>query len=192
MLSRSVRFITLGILLVAGSALASVDHSARKGSGPKKKGMKMEITSSAFQPGKPIPAKHTCQGQNLSPALEWEGEPARTKSVALIVDDPDAPSKVWVHWVIFNLPSGQGALPEGMARDPILANGTRQGMNDSGQSGWDGPCPPPGGPHRYYFRLYAIDKVLGLEAKCTKEQLLAAMKGHILAEGSLMGTFQRR
>lgn len=151
----------------------------------------MILESSAFKAGASIPAAYTCQGKNFSPPLAWTGEPQGTKSLALIVEDPDAPSKVWVHWVIFNLPPGMGSLPEHLTKEPSLLNGTRQGTNDGGETGYDGPCPPAGGPHRYYFRLYALDTVLGLEAKWDKTQVLRAMKGHVLAEAVLMGTYQR-
>jgi len=189
MLSRGLRFLTIALLGLSvswASAKGPVKRMEKKEVKPR-----LRIESPAFRPGTPIPRKFTCEGQNVSPALSWSGEPEGTKSVALVVDDPDAPSKIWVHWVIFNIPSGMGELPENAAKIPNLMNGTRQGMNDSRGTGWDGPCPPRGGPHRYYFHLYALDTVLGLGSNWTKDQLMAAMKGHVLAEGSLMGTYQR-
>jgi hypothetical protein len=137
-----------------------------------------------------MPVKHTCQGADVSPPLAWEGEPRGAKSLALIVDDPDAPEQVWVHWVIFNIPPGMGMLDEGLANTPVLDNGTRQGRNDFGNFGWGGPC-PPSGAHRYYFRLYALDAVLNLKAGVNKAQLIGAMKGHILSETLLLGLYEK-
>jgi Raf kinase inhibitor-like YbhB/YbcL family protein len=190
MLSRSLR-ILMGVCMALTVASAFAKGPVKK-MDPSKNKPRMTIESPAFKAGAAIPLKFTCQGQNVSPALVWKGEPVATKSLALVVDDPDAPSKTWVHWVIFNIPPGMGELPENMSKEPSLVNGTRQGSNDSAKTGWDGPCPPSGGPHRYYFHLYALDEVLGLGAKWNKEQLLTAMKGHILAEGILMGTYQKK
>jgi Raf kinase inhibitor-like YbhB/YbcL family protein len=190
MLSGRFRLL-MGCALALTFSLAAAKGTVKKMDSAQKIKPRMTLESPAFKAGAMIPRRHTCEGQNLSPALVWKGEPEATHSLALVVDDPDAPSKTWVHWVIFNLPPGQGELPEGMATDPSLVNGTRQGTNDSGKTGWDGPCPPSGGPHRYYFHLYALDEVLGLGPKWNKEQLVKVMKGHILAEATLMGTYQR-
>jgi hypothetical protein len=180
----------MGLVLSFAVSASVANGKTRAGATPTIARMKMEST--AFKPGSPIARKYTCQGQNVSPPLEWSGEPAGTRSLALMVEDPDAPAKTWVHWLIFNLPPGMGVLPENMSKEPSLMNGTRQGSNDFGETGWDGPCPPSGGPHRYYFHLYALDEVLGLGAKWNKDQLVKAMKGHILAEASLMGTYQKK
>jgi Raf kinase inhibitor-like YbhB/YbcL family protein len=153
--------------------------------------MALEIKSSAFKNGGPIPPKYTCKGQDLSPPLSWSGMPEGAKSIALICDDPDAPAMTWVHWVMYNIPSDQKGLKEGTPKDPELINGTLQGVTDFRRIGYGGPCPPPGGPHRYYFKLYALDTVLNLKAGATKEALLEAMEGHILEETQLMGTFKR-
>ena len=174
------------ILALSAVSLSSAASPAAKG-----KKARMKITSPSFAQGALIPPKHTCQGADSSPELVWEGEPAGTKSLALIVDDPDAPGKTWVHWVIFNIPPGTGVLDENLVKSELLANGTRQGRNDFGNLGWGGPCPPTGA-HRYYFRLYALDAVLNLKAGSSKEQLLAAMKGHILGEGLLLGLYQKQ
>jgi hypothetical protein len=137
-----------------------------------------------------IPKKHSCDAEDISPDLKWSGAPAATKSFALICDDPDAPVGTWVHWVLFNLPAETAALPAGIPADATLTNGARHGKNDFRRLGYGGPC-PPGGTHRYFFKLYAIDTRLDLESGCTKAQLEAAMKGRILAEGRLMGRYKR-
>ena len=154
--------------------------------------MNLKITSTAFTEGEAIPAKYTCQGDDISPPLEWTGAPAGTKSFALICDDPDAPAGTWVHWVIFNLPADASGLPERIDKAETLPDGAAQGTNDFKRTGYGGPCPPPGKPHRYFFKLYALDTVLPLKPKATKEEVLQAMRGHILAEGQLLGTYQRR
>jgi len=154
--------------------------------------MNIQITSTAFVEGQPIPDKFTCAGPNVSPPLQWTNAPAGTKSFALIADDPDAPMGTWVHWVIYNLPAAMTSLAENMPRSPELPDGARQGINDFRQIGYGGPCPPPGKPHRYFFKIYALDTLLDLKSRATKKELLKAMGGHVLAEGQLMGTFQRK
>jgi Raf kinase inhibitor-like YbhB/YbcL family protein len=146
----------------------------------------MQVTSAAFQEGATIPTQYTGDGKDLSPPLSWTGVPQGTKSLALICDDPDAPRGTWVHWVLFNIPSDQKELA-----GEKLPGGARQGKNDFGNIGYGGPAPPKGKPHRYFFKLYALDTTLDLPAGATKAQLEAAMKGHILAEGQIMGTYQR-
>ena len=150
--------------------------------------MKIEIASTAFEEGGTIPKQYTCDGINISPPLAWTSVPEGTKSLALICDDPDAPVGTWVHWVIFNLPADVKKLSENVPPKKTLANGGKQGINDFGQIGYGGPCPPMG-THRYYFKLYALDTELGLDDGIKKGQLLKAMKGHILAEGQLMGKY---
>jgi len=150
----------------------------------------MEIKSSAFGSGEIIPVKYTCDGADFSPPLEWTAGPAGTKSFALICDDPDAPMGTWVHWVIYDIPPTATMLAEGITRDRELPGGGTQGINDFRRLGYGGPC-PPGGTHRYFFKLYALDAALGLKPGITKDQLLTAMKGHILAEAQLMGTYRR-
>lgn len=152
--------------------------------------MSITIKSSAFNEGEPIPKKFTCDGEDISPELSWDGAPEGTKTFALINDDPDAPGKTWVHWVLFNIPGSATSLPENMPTDKELSDGSRQGTNDFRKIGYGGPC-PPGGTHRYYFKLYAIDTELTLKPGALKQELLAAMKGHILDEGRLMGTYAR-
>ena len=151
--------------------------------------MPFSLKSSAFAAGAEIPKNHTCESADVSPALEWNGAPARTASFALIMDDPDAPSGTWVHWVLWNLPASAHSLPEGVAKSDQLPDGSQQGRNGSRKVGYNGPCPPPGKTHRYFFRLYALDVKLNLSPGASRNELDAAMKGHILAETEYMGTY---
>lgn len=150
----------------------------------------IKVESSAFQDGAMIPKAYTCDGANVSPPLDWKDVPEKTKTLALITDDPDAPAKTWVHWVVFNLPARAKGLAENVAAQGSLAGGGTQGTNDFRKVGYGGPC-PPGGTHRYFFKLYALDTELTLDSTATKDQLLKAMEGHILAEGQLMGRYSR-
>ena len=159
---------------------------------PTEKTMNIQITSTAFNEGGVIPEKCTCDGRDISPALKWTCAPADAKSFALISDDPDAPMGTWVHWVLYDLPPGTTELPENVEKSQYLPNGAKQGINDFRRLGYGGPCPPPGKPHRYYFKLYALDKMLDLKPGATKNDVLKAMQGHVLAEGQLMGTYQRK
>ncbi len=154
--------------------------------------MKMQVTSTAFAEGQPIPKKYTGEGADVSPPLKWAGAPANVQSFALICDDPDAPVGAWVHWVLYDLPPNVTELSEGVPKSESLANGAKQGMNGWPRLGYNGPMPPPGKPHRYFFKLYALDKLLGLKPRATKQEVLKAMEGHVLAEGQLMGTYQRK
>jgi Raf kinase inhibitor-like YbhB/YbcL family protein len=153
---------------------------------------KLALTSAAFASGRPIPVKYTCQGDDVSPPLAWDGAPPTTKSFALICDDPDAPGGTWVHWVMYNQPPDAPKLPENTAKSEDLPNGAAQGRNSFQNIGYGGPCPPGGKAHRYFFKVYALDVVLSLKGRPDKEKLLAAMSGHILAQGQLIGTYQRR
>jgi Raf kinase inhibitor-like YbhB/YbcL family protein len=152
----------------------------------------LTVTSSAFPSGGSIPAKYSCEGANVSPALEWSGIPAKTKSLALICEDPDAPTGTWTHWVLFNLPASTTTLPEKMDTAATLSSGAKQGTNDFQKTGYGGPCPPPGKPHRYFFKIYALDTELALKPDATRNEVLRAMEHHIVAEGQLMGTYQRK
>jgi Raf kinase inhibitor-like YbhB/YbcL family protein len=147
--------------------------------------MSLTLTSDAFANGQSIPAKYSCIGKNISPALAWNEPPADTKSFALIVDDPDAPMGTWVHWVLYNIPASTRSLQENMDTGAMSV-----GKNSSGKMRYDGPC-PPSGTHRYFFKLHALASMLTLSPGATKEQVLNAMKGHILAQGELMGTFSK-
>jgi Raf kinase inhibitor-like YbhB/YbcL family protein len=149
------------------------------------------VKTTAFQPGGDIPKKYTCEGQDVSPPLSWTEPPAGTQSFALIADDPDAPVGNWVHWVAYDLPSSARQLPEGVPKAEELPGGGRQGANDFRRIGYGGPCPPPGNPHRYYFKLYALDTQLNLKPGAAKKELEQAMKGHKLAQAEVMGRFRR-
>jgi Raf kinase inhibitor-like YbhB/YbcL family protein len=153
--------------------------------------MKIELTSTAFHDGERIPKAYTGDGKDVSPPLRWSEPPQGTKSFALICDDPDAPRGTWVHWVLFNLPAEQRQLEEATPGVEVLASGAKHGKNDFGKIGYGGPAPPPGKPHRYFFKLYALDTVLDLAPGASKSQLVTAMQGHVLAEGQLMGLYGR-
>lgn len=152
--------------------------------------MAFTLQSSAFQNGGSIPKKFTCEAADVSPELTWSGVPEKTQSFALIADDPDAPMGTWVHWVIYDLPPNTAKLPEGVPKQEQAASGA-QGKNSSGKIGYGGPCPPPGKPHRYFFKLYALDSKLNLKPGARKPEVEAAMKGHVLAEAELMGKYGR-
>jgi Raf kinase inhibitor-like YbhB/YbcL family protein len=153
--------------------------------------MKVDVTSTAFREGQPIPAQYTADGKDVSPPLSWGGVPAGTRSLALVCEDPDAPRGTWSHWVLFNLPADASGLPEGVPPEAKLPSGAAQGTNDFRKVGYGGPSPPPGKPHRYFFKLYALDTTLSLPPGTTRQQLQAAVQGHVLAEGQLMGTYGR-
>jgi Raf kinase inhibitor-like YbhB/YbcL family protein len=183
------------LFLSGGAALAATTASPEEGkiscsllAGGSN--MDIKITSPAFDEGGMIPRQFTCDGKDISPPLAWTGVPEGAKTIALISDDPDAPMGTWVHWVLFNLPATEKALPEAVPPDKELKNGAKQGRNDFRRIGYGGPC-PPGGTHRYFFKLYALNAVLNLPAGATKAELLKAMEGHILAQGQLMGKYRR-
>jgi Raf kinase inhibitor-like YbhB/YbcL family protein len=156
--------------------------------------LSLTLTSLAFGAGDVIPARFTADGPDLSPPLAWEKVPEGTRSIVLIVDDPDAPAGTWVHWVLAGIPPDRTSLPEGIdvAGHPKGLVGAVNGTNSFGRLGYGGPSPPRGPAHRYYFRLYALDSPLDVKPGVTKVALLAAMKGHVLAEGELMGRYQRK
>lgn len=153
----------------------------------------LTITSTAFSHNGPIPRAHTCDGADQSPPLRFSGITEGTKELALIVDDPDAPVGVFVHWVLYGLPPDVGSLPPGLPKDPSLTKPVRalQGVNDFRKTGYNGPCPPRGPAHRYFFKLYALDTQLNLPPGATKAVLVKAMEGHVLEEASLVGTYAR-
>ena len=150
----------------------------------------MIIKSSVFSEGAIISPKYTCDGPDVSPPLSWSGHPDETMSFALVCDDPDAPMGTWVHWVYYDIPATRTELPEKVAQEKNPNLGGSQGVNDFKRLGYGGPC-PPGGTHRYYFKLYALDRELGLAPGATKKQLLAAMQGRIMAEAQIMGRYSR-
>jgi Raf kinase inhibitor-like YbhB/YbcL family protein len=151
----------------------------------------MKLESSAFSANDLIPPKYTCDGQDISPPLSWDEPPVGTQSLALIVDDPDAPGRIFVHWVLYDIPPQVRQLTEKIAPQKTLPNGGIQGKNDFGKLGYGGPC-PPSGIHRYFFKLYALDRPLELASAATKDQLEAAMDGHILAAAELIGRYARQ
>jgi Raf kinase inhibitor-like YbhB/YbcL family protein len=152
----------------------------------------MQLTSNAFKEGQPIPVQYTCDGKDVSPPLQWTGAPANTRSLALIADDPDAPAGTWVHWVLYDLPASATELAEDTPKSQHLSGGAKQGLNDFRRLGYGGPCPPPGKPHRYFFKLYALDTRLELKPGATKAEVERALQNHILGQAQLMGTYQRK
>jgi len=152
---------------------------------------KMELRTTSFEPGGFIPKRFTCEGADVSPALSWGDPPAGTQSFAIIEDDPDAPSGTFVHWLVYDLPATYRRLPEALSGNDPMAGGGRQGTNDFSRTGYNGPCPPPGKPHRYFIRLYALDGKLDLRPAAARRELESAMQGHILAQAELMGRFKR-
>lgn len=152
--------------------------------------MALTLKSSAYQRGEMIPSKYTCDGANVSPPLEWSDVPEETQSFAIIFDDPDAPAKTWVHWVIYNIPADIQKLEENIPGAKELPWGAVHGVNDFKKQGYGGPC-PPGGTHGYYMKLYALDEVLDLKPGATKEQLIDSMDGHILEKAELVGKYKR-
>jgi len=153
---------------------------------------KMALRSNAFKDGEPLPILYTCDDKNISPPLAWTGAPSETASLVLIVDDPDAPTGVWTHWIIFNLPADASGLAEDAAKSDSAMKSARQGLNDFKNLNYGGPCPPKGNLHRYFFKIYALDTVINLPAGASRTQVETAMTKHILAAGQLMGTYQRK
>ena len=178
--------VTLGVVIILLSCSCDENESAKGG-----KKMEIKVTSLAFENEGMIPAKYTCDGEDISPPLKWNAVPEGTKSISLISDDPDAPMGTWVHWVLFNLPADTKELKENIPPDETLPNGAKQGTSDFGRIGYGGPC-PPGGTHRYFFKIYALDVELNLQAGARKRDLLKAMEGHILGQGQLMGKYKRQ
>ncbi len=159
--------------------------------GQKPSSSKIELKTTSFTPGGFIPKRFTCEAADVSPALAWTDPPPGTQSFAIIEDDPDAPSGTFVHWLVYNLPAAYRRLPEALSGNDQMPGGERQGTNDFSRTGYSGPCPPPGRPHRYFIRLYALDAKLDLRPAARRKELDAAMQGHILAQAELMGRFQR-
>jgi len=184
-----VRFslLLVGFLLLAGcggtpaAAPAAVEPARSDGA---------KITSPAFAAGEMIPSRYTCDAENISPPLQWTGVPPGAETLALIVDDPDAPMGTWVHWVVFGLPGVTMGLPEGVPAQPAIEGGGVQGVTSFRTVGYGGPC-PPSGTHRYYFRLYALDASLALGSDASAREVQEAVEGHVLAEATLMGRYRR-
>jgi Raf kinase inhibitor-like YbhB/YbcL family protein len=154
--------------------------------------MALELRSSAFPEDGTIAKKYTCDGLDVSVPLSWRNPPEGTKSFALIMDDPDAPSATWVHWVLYDLAAETRQLAEGLPPKEVLDDGAKQGLNDFQRIGYGGPCPPRGPAHRYCFKLFALNRMTGLPSGATKPQLLRAMKGHILGQTQLTATYGRK
>jgi len=179
--------VVLPALILAVLALA-VPAEVR---GQTRSSSKMELRTTSFTAGGFIPKRFTCEAENVSPALAWSEPPRGTQSFALIEEDPDAPSGTFVHWVAYDLPAAYRSLPEALSGNDEMPGGGRQGTNDFAKTGYSGPCPPPGKPHRYFIRLYALDARLDLRPAATRKELDSAMQGHILARAELMGRYQR-
>src|SRR3972149_3618997 len=176
--------LTLSVLLLSfGGAMAQKGGET----------MNFTISTSAFREGETIPRQYTCDGADLSPPLKWEGIPAETKGFAIIMDDPDAPVGTFTHWVIYDIPADTNTLPEGLARNPDLPNGIKQGTTSFRRTGYGGPCPPPGRPHRYFFTIYALDiQTTGLGPKASKQDVENRIKGHTIGKAIVMGKYGRR
>lgn len=152
---------------------------------------KIQIGSPAFANGDDIPEAYTCKGVDKSPALQWSGIPVGTKALALIIEDPDAPGGTFIHWVVYAIPADRRGLPEDVAKDEVVSGIGRQGITGFGKVGYHGPCPPPGSPHHYHFRLYALDTEVDPASSVDASKLEAAMQGHVLGTGEMVGLFQR-
>jgi len=178
----------------ATTIASPVRSSAAATATPKEGAMAFSLTSDAFTDGESIPTHLTCDGDDFSPALKWQGAPNGVQSFALIMDDPDAPGGTYTHWVIYNIRPQASGLPKDLekAEQPTNGEGGVQGQNDFGDNGYGGPCPPGGNAHHYNFRLYALDGTLDLDPGASKSELLKAMEGRILGETMLTGTYKRR
>lgn len=177
-----------GLLLACGTTTSAVE-TAGVGKGA---AMSFTLQSPQWKPGEDIPRQFTCDGKDVSPPLRWTEAPAGTESLSLVVEDPDAPGGIFTHWVLYDLPAGDRELPESVPQRDELTTGARQGQNSFGRIGYGGPCPPPGPAHRYFFRLYALDRKIDLRAGAGPADLNRAMRGHILAQAELMGRYKRR
>ncbi len=176
--------------------LVAIGVACTSGTGEAGPASSMQVTSPAFAANGPIPPRFTCEGEDVSPALNWTGVPAGARSLVLIVDDPDAPdpaapTRTWVHWVLYNLPPDAAGLPEAVRSATDLPSGTAEGLNDWNRVGWGGPCPPVG-RHRYHFRLFALDRLLPDLRTPSRAQLDQAMQGHVMAQAVLVGTYQKQ
>jgi Raf kinase inhibitor-like YbhB/YbcL family protein len=192
--TRYATVLALGSMLLMSAGASRGEQQSKRESRKKMDGSKvasMTVKSLAFSANETIPVKYTCDGPDLSPPLQWSQAPKGSESLALICEDPDAPVGLWVHWVVWGLPPDSTALPEAVTNGRILSTEARQGKNDFGNIGYGGPCPPPGKPHRYYFKLYALNVKLDLGPGATRKELLKAMEGHIIGLGELMGRYGR-
>jgi Raf kinase inhibitor-like YbhB/YbcL family protein len=190
--SKTIRLLFLYIILVwlLSSCENKSNSQHKKVSQENNINKTIKLSSTAFKEGEMIPSKYTCDGENISPPIKWENLPTNTKSIALITDDPDAPAGTWVHWIIYNIKSDIKELSEKLPSDKQIPNGAKQGITSFNKTGYGGPC-PPNGAHRYYFKVYALDTEI-ITDELKKDDLLKAMEGHILAQGELMGKYQRK
>jgi Raf kinase inhibitor-like YbhB/YbcL family protein len=177
--------VAMGAVLLGGC-----DNTHKPVKDPESPGPKLKVNSPAFSEGQPIPKDYTGEGADRSVPLKWEAPPEKTQSLAVLVADPDAPGGTFTHWVLFNLPADTRELRENASSGKLPA-GAVQGTNDFGKTGYNGPKPPAGKAHRYYFKVFALDRKLDLDAKAKHHQVAAAMRGHVLAEGEVMGTYQQ-
>ncbi|HEY1788824.1 MAG TPA: YbhB/YbcL family Raf kinase inhibitor-like protein [Verrucomicrobiae bacterium] len=178
-------------ICAAGFSLLLLSGCSNRIQQPEPSGMaSMALSSAAFADGQAIPDKYTCHGQDISPPLQWSGAPSGTKSIALTCEDPDAPSGTFIHWVLFDVPATATGLSENVSKTATLPDGSEQGKNSFGNTGYNGPCPPGGKTHHYVFKVYALDDAVTLSSGATREDLLNAMKDHILAQAELTGTYQ--
>ena len=177
----------MSLLLLCSCKKDKENYSKSKGDNK----MDIKISSSAFEDGGMIPSEYTCDGDDISPPLRWEDLPEKTKTIAIICDDPDAPGGTFVHWVLYDVPANKEHLDKGLPDDETFDNGTRQGITSFGKTGYGGPC-PPSGTHRYFFKIYALDVKINTATIIDKEHLLKAMEGHLLGQGKLMGLYKRQ
>lgn len=180
---KNIIFSVIVVLLITGINFSQIKTKGKK--------MEIKLESPAFKNGDFIPSKYTCDGENISPALHWNKPSDKVKHYCLIVEDPDAPSGTFVHWIVFDIPANITTLNEDITNQKNLPDSAEMGTNDGRRIGYFGPC-PPSGTHRYYFRIYAIDSVLKLDAGATKAAVMRAMEGHVIAKGELMGKYQRQ
>jgi hypothetical protein len=188
--SKSVLIIVLSLIFFACQNKNTGTSRDKQTQKTERKGSELKLSSSSFKDGEMIPVRYTCEGENLSPQLSWTGIPVGTKSLAILCDDPDAPAGDWVHWVVFNIPPEATELQESFPRDKKLNDGSCQGSNDFGKYGYDGPC-PPSGTHRYFFKLYAVDKLLEKDTGITKAELLEEIEGHVLGQVQIKCKYKR-
>jgi Raf kinase inhibitor-like YbhB/YbcL family protein len=188
-LGERVALVTLGLLMVTGCATGQ-DAMQEDALGMEDLPMPIVVTSSAFEEGESIPRNYSCDGEDISPPLTWSGVPAGAQSLVLIVDDPDAPRGNWLHWIVYDMEAGDGSLAEDAGQASASPGGGVQGNNSWRRADYGGPC-PPGGTHRYFFTLYALDTRLGLDSGITRLQVERAMEGHVMGQGQLMGRYTR-
>ena len=179
------------LLVFAFAPLPAAGNAGHEQAAGPPGGKRMKLTSTAFKHGEAIPRKYTGDGADLSPPLAWTDPPEGVRSFALINDDPDAPAGTWVHWVLYDIPADRRGLAEGLPKQDTVPGTAKHGRTDFRRCDYGGPAPPPGKAHRYCFKLYALDVEMGLAPGATKAELLEAMKGHVLAEAELMGTYRR-